>query len=75
MTTKQKSNTFESSIERLESIVDQMESGDATLEQSLSWFEEGMALIKSCQSQLSDAEKKVNELVDPTVEKSSESDE
>ena len=40
-----------------------MESGDATLEQSLVWFEEGMGLIKSCQLELNNAEQKVQELV------------
>jgi exodeoxyribonuclease VII small subunit len=40
-----------------------MESGEATLEQSLEWFEEGMTLIKSCQDQLKYAEQKVQELI------------
>ena len=43
-----------------------MESGDATLEQSLVWFEEGMDLIKLCQVQLNNAEQKVQELVKKT---------
>ena len=37
--------------------------GEATLEQSLEWFEEGMTLIKSCQDQLKHAEQKVQELI------------
>ena len=40
-----------------------MESGDASLEQSLEWFEEGMDLIKYCQGQLKDAEQTVQELI------------
>ncbi len=55
--------TFEQSIQRLEDLVSKMESGDATLEESLQWFEEGMTLIKSCQTQLKDAEEKVQSLV------------
>ena len=43
-----------------------MESGDATLEQSLVWFEEGMDLIRSCQAQLNNAEQKVQELIQNT---------
>ena len=62
--TKDKNNpSFEHSIDRLETIVNQMESGDATLKKSLEWFEEGMALIISCQTQLNDAEQKVQELI------------
>ena len=62
--TKDKNNpSFEHSIDRLEIIVNQMESGDATLKKSLEWFEEGMALIISCQTQLNDAEQKVQELI------------
>ena len=63
MTKKENYPSFETSLERLESLVDRMESGDATLEQSLAWFEEGMGLIKSCQSQLKHAEQKVQELI------------
>ena len=61
---KEKNQTsFELSLERLETLVDSMESGEATLEQSLEWFEEGMPLIKSCQDQLKHAEQKVQELI------------
>ena len=55
--------SFELSLERLEILVDSMESGEATLEKSLEWFEEGMTLIKSCQDQLKHAEQKVQELI------------
>ena len=58
--------SFEESLERLENLVNKMESGDATLEQSLVWFEEGMDLIKLCQVQLNNAEQKVQELVKKT---------
>ena len=43
-----------------------MESGDATLEHSLVWFEQGMDLIRSCQDQLTNAEQKVQELIQNT---------
>lgn len=63
MTKKENQLSFESALERLESLVEKMESGDATLEQSLAWFEEGMGLIKSCQNQLKYAEQKVQALI------------
>ena len=66
MSKKKNEISFEESLERLENLVNKMESGDATLEQSLVWFEEGMELIKSCQIQLNNAEQKVQELVKKT---------
>ena len=66
MSKKKNEISFEESLERLENLVNKMESGDATLEQSLVWFEEGMDLIKLCQVQLNNAEHKVQELVKKT---------
>lgn len=56
-------NNFEDSIGRLEKLVDNMESGESSLEQNLVWFEEGMELIKICQGHLTDAEHRVQELI------------
>ena len=64
MKTQDKELNIESSFDRLESIVAKMESGDANLEQSLIWFEEGMELIKECQDGLKKAEQKVERLID-----------
>jgi len=69
MGNKTKKNDFEKSINRLEELVDKMESGESSLEQNLEWFEEGMDLIKTCQTHLADADKRVQELI-----KSSESE-
>ena len=63
MSKKVKKPSFEDTLQRLEKIVRKMESGEATLEKSLDWFEEGMELIKSCQDELVEAEQKVQELV------------
>ena len=63
MTKEKKQITFEHSLERLDSLVNLLESGEATLEESLNYFEEGMTLIKTCQNQLKDAEQKVKKLV------------
>lgn len=56
-------NNFEESIDRLEKLVDNMESGEASLEQNLAWFEEGMDLIKICQGHLTNAEQRVQSLI------------
>ncbi|MBA65660.1 MAG: exodeoxyribonuclease VII small subunit [Candidatus Marinimicrobia bacterium] len=64
MKTQNKELNIELSFDRLESIVAKMESGDANLEQSLIWFEEGMELIKECQARLKKAEQKVERLID-----------
>ena len=63
MTKKEKKPAFEETLQRLEVIVDKMESGETTLEKSLDWFEEGMELIKSCRDELEQAEQKVEELI------------
>ena len=65
MEKKIKSNSFEKSINRLEELVDKMESGESSLEQNLKWFEEGMDLIKTCQTHLVNADKRVQELIKP----------
>ena len=63
MAKKEKNQTFEDALSRLETLVGKMESGEGTLEQSLDWFEEGMSLIKSCRQELESAEQKVKELI------------
>ncbi|MEC7737188.1 MAG: exodeoxyribonuclease VII small subunit [Candidatus Neomarinimicrobiota bacterium] len=66
MAKKEKNQTFEDALSRLETLVEKMESGEGTLEQSLDWFEEGMSLIKSCRQELESAEQKVKELIKNT---------
>ena len=61
-----KKNSFEESINRLEELVDKMELGESSLEQNLKWFEEGMNLIKTCQTHLVDADKRVQKLITPS---------
>lgn len=56
---KEESKTFEQSMLRLEDIVKRMERGDAPLEEALSLFEEGTALVGSCSRLLDEAELKV----------------
>ena len=66
MAKKEKNQTFEDALSRLETLVEKMESGEGTLEQSLDWFDEGMSLIKSCRQELEYAEQKVKELIKNT---------
>ena len=66
MAKKEKNQTFEDALSRLETLVEKMESGEGTLEQSLDWFEEGMSLIKSSRQELESAEQKVKELIKNT---------
>ena len=55
--------TFESAMKRLEEIVEKLEQGDLSLEESLTIFEEGMELSKFCAGKLNDAETKLKSLV------------
>ncbi len=50
---------FEDALQRLEQIVDQLETGDLPLEESLKVFEEGVALARRCGKYLEDAEKRI----------------
>ena len=54
---------FEESLEKLSRLVEKMESGDLSLEDSLKIFEEGIKLSKDCQNALSEAERKVQALL------------
>lgn len=50
---------FESALKELEALVERMEQGDLSLEQSLKDFERGVALTRACQQALQEAEQKV----------------
>lgn len=54
---------FEDAMQRLEQIVESLEGGELSLEDSLKVFEEGMKLAKFCSGKLEEAEKKVSLLV------------
>ncbi len=54
---------FEKKLERLEEIVQKMEKGDSSLEDSLKLFEEGIKLSRECHTRLNEAEAKVKKLV------------
>jgi exodeoxyribonuclease VII small subunit len=55
--------SFEQSMERLTSIVEELEGGDLSLEESLRFFEEGVRLARASQIRLDEAEARVEELL------------
>lgn len=56
------SPAFEEAIQKLENIVESMESGDLPLETLLQRFEEGTRLLRLCQDRLTEAELKIQRL-------------
>ena len=63
MATKAAKGTFEHSLDRLEAIVEEMQSTELPLETRLKRFEEGVALVRECKKSLESAAKKVEVLV------------
>ncbi len=61
---KSTSPDFEHSLNELETLVEQMEQGDISLERSLELFERGIKLTRSCQESLKKAELRVQQLVE-----------
>jgi exodeoxyribonuclease VII small subunit len=59
----EKTVDFEKSLERLEAIVEEMESGDLSLEQMIKHFEEGSKLVTLCSGKLNEVEQKIEKLV------------
>ena len=55
--------TFEKSVEQLDAIVERMESGELSLDESLKLFEKGVKLTRECQQTLADAEAKIEKLM------------
>ncbi len=60
---EQGQKNFEIALEDLEQVVEQLETGELPLEDSLSAFEKGVGLVKFCQQKLDEVEKKVELLV------------
>lgn len=59
----EKNKSYEVSLEKLERIVEELESGDQPLEKSIRRYEEGVKLLKACYVFLEKAEKKIRKLV------------
>lgn len=64
MARKSKSFNFEQSLAELEKLVEQMEEGEISLEDSLKHFERGIILTRACQQALQEAEQKVKILME-----------
>lgn len=53
---------FEKAIEDLEKIIAALEGGELTLDQALKKYEEGVGLVRACQTKLTETEKKIEVL-------------
>jgi exodeoxyribonuclease VII small subunit len=60
---KQKFQKFEDALEELEKVVERLESGELSLDDSLAAFEDGVRLVKFCNQKLTEVEKKIELLV------------
>ena len=63
MPKKQGDFNFEKALQELEELVEKMETGNLSLEESLKYFERGVALTRNCQQALAEAEQKVQILL------------
>lgn len=72
MTKRKSASQFEEAMEELEKLVEQMERGDISLEESLKSFERGIKLTRTCQQALQEAEQKVQILLEKNGQQSLE---
>jgi exodeoxyribonuclease VII small subunit len=63
MNNEEQPKSFEASLEALEQIVRELESGDLPLDKSLELFEDGIRLSRQCQERLSQAERRIEVLL------------
>ncbi len=63
---KPENMSFEATIEELEQVVEQLENGDLALDDALKKFERGIALARSGQTKLDEAEQRVSILLNNT---------
>ena len=64
MTKKSTIPDFETALQELEQLVNKMESGDQSLEDSLQSFQRGIELTRTCQKGLKEAEQKIEKLIE-----------
>lgn len=57
--------SFEEQLAELEKVVEQLERGDLSLEDSVGLFERGMQLSEACKGQLASAESRIQVLINP----------
>jgi exodeoxyribonuclease VII small subunit len=70
MAAKKQAVDFEKSLGELETLVNELEKGDMSLEDSLKAFEAGVKLTRDCQSRLTEAEQRVHTLIESQGEMS-----
>lgn len=63
MIKKVESLSFENALDELETLVERLESGEQSLEESLKEFERGIQLTRHCQKSLQSAEQRVEKLI------------
>ena len=63
MVAKRKKLDYEAAVSELESLVERLEKGDISLEESLKLYERGVLLTRDCQEALQAAEQKVQMLL------------
>ena len=59
---KDKENSFEKNLQKLELIVEKLESGEIGLEESVKLYEEGMKIKKICDNKLKDIEMQIKKI-------------
>ena len=59
---KDKENSFETNLQKLEIIVEKLESGEIGLEESVKLYEEGMKIKKICDNKLKDIEMQIKKI-------------
>ena len=57
---------FEEALERLQTLVESLEAGEVSLEESVQAFEEGQKLVAFCQTKLKAAETSLKQLIEQT---------
>ena len=63
-----KTMDFESNMKELENIVEQMSQNTLSLEKSIELFEKGMSLSKNCSKELTQAQQKIQKIVNSNIE-------
>ena len=61
---EKKEKTFEDSVRELETIVNELESGELDLDKSITKYTEAMKLIEFCEEKLNTATKTINKIVE-----------
>ena len=64
MTAKKNYKDYESAMERLEEITEQLESGEPKLEEAIALYSEGLEIAKFCNARLSEADEKIKVIVE-----------